>query len=300
MCHRMATRVIRCSLVGLKILARYLVREIVPPMLLALLGLTFVLMMQPILQNAEKLIATGVSWTIILRVLLTLVPQALSVTIPMALLYGVLFGLGRLSADRQYVALQACGVSVFRLFRPITVLALLACGATAYETIIALPDANQTFREITFNIVASGAESDIKPRAFYTTFVNRVIYVRDIQPVTGWRDVFLADATQADRTIVYLARTGRLVIDREKKTVELGLENGTAHITYTNTPDQYDDDSFDRRVLNMDANAIFPRTQIVKGDNEKTIAELRQTVADNLAQRLPASMQLYTIQQTFS
>jgi lipopolysaccharide export LptBFGC system permease protein LptF len=39
-----------------KILDRYLVRVIVPPLLLALLGLTFVLMMPPILQNAAKLI----------------------------------------------------------------------------------------------------------------------------------------------------------------------------------------------------------------------------------------------------
>ena len=269
-------------------------------MLLALLGLTFVLMMPPILQNAEKLIAKGVSWTIILRVLMTLVPQALSVTIPMALLYGVLFGLGRLSADREFVALQACGVSVFRVFRPIAILALVACAATAYETIVALPDANQTFREITYNIIASGAESDIKPRVFFTNFPNRVLYVRDIQPVIGWRDVFLADATQPEHTTVFVAKTGRLVIDREKKTVELALENGTQHTTSRDQPDEYDGNAFESTVLNMNADTIFPRTQIVKGDNEKTIAELRQTVADNAAHNLPSHSQLYTIQQKFS
>src|SRR4051794_1250274 len=147
MCKRKARRVIRCSLVALKILDRYLVRQIVPPMLLALIGLTFVLMMPPIMQNAAKLIEKGVSWTIIARVLMTLIPQALGVTIPMALLYGILFGLGRLSADREFVALQACGVSVFRVFRPIGLLAVLACLATGYNTLVALPGANQAFRE---------------------------------------------------------------------------------------------------------------------------------------------------------
>ena len=284
----------------MKILDRYLVREIVPPMLLALLGLTFVLMMPPILQNAEKLIAKGVSWTIILRVLMTLVPQALGVTIPMALLYGVLFGLGRLSADREFVALQACGVSVFRVFRPIALLAVVACAATAYDMIVALPDANQTFREITFNIIASGAESDIKPRVFFTNFPNRVLYVRDIQPVTGWRDVFLADATQPEHTTVFVAKSGRLVIDREKKTVELVLENGTQHTTSRDQPEEYDGNAFESTVLNMNADTIFPRTQIVKGDNEKTIAELRQTAADNAAHNVPSHSQLYTIQQKFS
>ena len=284
----------------LKILDRYLVREIVPPMLVALVGLTFVLMMPPILQNAERLIAKGVPWTIILRVLLTLVPQALGLTIPMALLYGILLGLGRLSADREFVALQACGVSVFRVFRPIALVAVLACGATAYNMIVALPDANQRFREITFNIVASGAETNIKPRVFFTSFPNRVLYVRDIQPETGWRDVFLADATEPAHTTVFVAKTGRMVIDRGKRTVELVLENGTQHTTSRDQPEQYDAEAFESTVLRVDPDTIFPRVQIVKGDNEKTIAELRQTVDDNTAHHLPSNSQLYTIQQKFS
>src|SRR5690349_1808837 len=132
--------------------------------------------MPPILDNAQQLLAKGVDFPTVFRILLTLFPQALSVTIPMALLYGILFGLGRLSADREFVALQACGVGVFRIMRPIALLAVVATGATAYETIVALPDANQTFRELTFGFVASGAESDIKPRVFYQNFPNRVLY----------------------------------------------------------------------------------------------------------------------------
>jgi len=284
----------------LKILDRYLVREIVPPLLLALLGLTFVLMMPPILQNAEKLIAKGVSWPVILRVLLTLVPQALCVTIPMAVLYGILLGLGRLSADREFVALQACGVSVFRICRPVALLAALACAATAYETIVALPDANQTFREITFNIIASGAESDIKPRVFFTNFPNRVLYVRDIEPATGWRDVFLADATQPDHTTVFVAKSGRLVIDRSAHTVELVLENGTQHTASRDHPEEYDVSAFQSTVMKVDPESIFPKVQILKGDNEKTIAELRATAADYLAHNQPANSQLYTIHQKFA
>jgi LPS export ABC transporter permease LptF/LPS export ABC transporter permease LptG len=283
-----------------KILDRYLVREIVPPFLLALIGLTFVLMLPPIMQSLAQLIAKGVAWTVILRVLLTLVPQALSVTIPMALLYGVLFGLGRWSADREFVAMQACGVSVFRILRPILLLAVVASGATAYETIVALPDANQTFRQVTFNIVASGAESDIKPRVFYQSFPNRVLYARDIQKAGGWRDVFLADSTRADETTVYVASAGRLVIDRDKQTVTLLLERGSSYTTYLKKPEECDVHAFESLVLDMDANTVFPRAQLVKGDNEKTIRELRETAAVNRQRGQPFNAQLYTIQQKFS
>ena len=58
----------------MKILDRYLVREIVPPFLMALVGLTFVLMMPPIMQSLAALIAKGVPWSGILRVLVTLFP----------------------------------------------------------------------------------------------------------------------------------------------------------------------------------------------------------------------------------
>src|SRR2546430_287256 len=148
MCQQKATRVIGCSLVApVKILDRYLVREIVPPLLLALVGLTFVLMLPPIMGSLAQLIAKGVAWTVILRVLITLLPQALSVTIPMALLYGILFGLGRLSADREFVALPACGVSVFRVPRPIALLAAVHAAAPAHGTVVAPPGAHQHLRE---------------------------------------------------------------------------------------------------------------------------------------------------------
>src|SRR5207248_1241043 len=93
------------------ILDRYLVREIVLPLLLGLLVLTFVLEIPPILREGEQLIAKGVAWSTVARVLLTLLPQALGLTIPMAMLLGLLIGLGRLSGDREFVAMQACGIS---------------------------------------------------------------------------------------------------------------------------------------------------------------------------------------------
>src|SRR5262245_28677393 len=283
-----------------KILDRYLVREIVLPFFLWLLLLTFVLIMPPILQNAEQLIAKGVAWSIVVRVILTLVPQALGITIPMALLLGILIGLGRLSADREFVALQACGVSIFRVMRPIVVLAVLAWAATSYVMIVALPNANQTFRTITFNVIASKAESDIKARVFFDQFPNRVLYVRDAPQTGGWRDVFLADATRPGETTAYFAKQGRLNVDRIKQTVELVLEQGTRHTTFSAKPEEYEGSSFERLGLNMDAETVFPRTQLMKGDNEKTIAELRATAAENAKVGAPSGSQYFTIQQKFS
>ena len=150
----------------MKILDRYLIREVVLPSLLALLVLTFVLEIPPILREGEQLIAKGVALSTVAHVLLTLLPQALGLTIPMGVLLGLLIGFGRLSADREFVALQACGISLAHLLRPVALVAIVGTVATAYEMIVALPNANQAFREITVGLVATRAESNIKPHVF--------------------------------------------------------------------------------------------------------------------------------------
>src|SRR5262245_32889771 len=96
-------------------LDRYLLREMVLPFVLGLLVLTFLLQVPPFLQQSTALLAGGVPWTTILRALYMLLPQALTITIPMAVLLGILVGFGRLAADREFVAMQACGVSLVRL-----------------------------------------------------------------------------------------------------------------------------------------------------------------------------------------
>ncbi|MGE3177932.1 MAG: LptF/LptG family permease [Vicinamibacterales bacterium] len=279
----------------LKLLDRYLIREIALPFFLGLVVLTFVLEIPPLLREAEALVAKGVEWRVVLRVLLTLLPQALALTIPMAALLGILVGFGRISADREFVAMQACGVSLLRLARPVVLVALVATLATAHQIIIALPDANQTFREITFGIVASRVEQNVKPRVFFEDFPNRVIYIRDLPPEGGWKDVFLADTSRPDQTTVYFAKEGRILIDRTQKLVQLQLIDGTSHTTMGSKPEAYERTEFERIAINLDPETVFRRPP-PKGPPEKTFAELRQTIEEAEKQGQPAVSERFMYQ----
>ena len=83
-------------------------------------------------------------------------------------------------------------------------------------------DSGVRFAYVAFDVIASGAQSNIKARVFFTNFPNRVLYVSEMLPDTGWHDVFLADDTQPDQTTVYVARRGRLAIDRRYHNRGLG------------------------------------------------------------------------------
>ena len=148
----------------MRLIDRYIIREIILPFLIALVVLTFLLIIPFIIEQAEHLIAKGVAWPTISRLMLTLVPAQLGLTIPMALLIAILVAFGRLSGDREIVVMMACGISPLRLLRPVLLVSILGAGATLWVMIESIPDANQTFREITLRIVADRAEGQVRAR----------------------------------------------------------------------------------------------------------------------------------------
>src|SRR5262245_20819642 len=136
----------------MRILDRYIIREILLPFVIALVVLTFVLIIPFIIELAEQLIQKGVSWPTIAQLMMTLLPATVGLTIRMSLLVAALIALGRLSGDREIVVLMACGVSPYRILRPVLGLGMVAAAATLWVMIDAIPDANQTYRDITARI----------------------------------------------------------------------------------------------------------------------------------------------------
>jgi lipopolysaccharide export system permease protein len=282
-----------------KILDRYVIRQVLMPFGLGLLVFTFLFIIPELMKYAEEYISKGAPTAVIVRLVIALVPMALGLTIPMSLLLGLLVTFGRLSADREFVALQACGVSPLRLMRPVALLALVCTVATAYDLMVSVPDANQTFREITFNVVATRAEGEVKPRVFYEEFPNIVLYVREVPQTGGWNGVFMADNRSGEGAAIYQARHGRIVIDRKKQTVEVVLEDGTRHTA--DAAGKYDIYRFtDHLVLRLDAERMFPSGGIPKGDREMSIAELRARATELQAQGTYPHNQLFEIHKKFS
>ena len=70
------------------------------------------------MRYAEDYVSKGVSLWIVGRLVATLLPYSLALTIPMSVLLALLVAFGRLSAPNS-VALQACGVSLYRLLPPV-------------------------------------------------------------------------------------------------------------------------------------------------------------------------------------
>jgi LPS export ABC transporter permease LptF/LPS export ABC transporter permease LptG len=284
----------------MKLIDRYLIREILPPFAIALLVFTFILIIPFILELAEQLIAKGVPALTILRLAATLLPQALGLTIPMAFLIAILVALGRLSGDREIVVLMACGVSPYRLLRPVLLLGVLCAAATAWVMFELIPNENQNYREITLRIVADRAEGQVRAREFFEDFPDTVLYVREIPPGGGWQDVFAANTKNVAQPTVFVAKRGRMVVDRAKKRIEMVLEDGTRHSTQAADPATYEVVRFQQMVLSLNPESVFPRTGPARGDRELSIIELQEKRAELEGRGQSAHNQIIEIHKKFS
>ena len=247
------------------------------PFLLALAVSTFIFQINPILQQAESLLAKGIPALTVGYLLLTLIPQALGVTLPISFLFGVLMALGRMSGDRESVAMLACGVSPMRLLRPIGLMAVIIGGFNFYVMTTLVPDANQSFREVTFRFLARQSEADIKPRLFYEGFPNKVLYIRDAKPGSGWSGVMLADtsAAQSGRPVIVLAESGLLSLDEQSRDVNLFLRDVIRYAPI-DAGDAYEVTRSTDARFQIPASSVFGAgdTPISRGNPERKIPDL--------------------------
>lgn len=108
-------------------LGRYLRREIAFPTAFTLLGLSALMLARQMLGFSDWMVNRGLSGTTVSEIALLQLVPLLAEMLPLAVLVGSLVGLGRLAADREIVAMEACGLASRRLTYPV---ATFGVGAT--------------------------------------------------------------------------------------------------------------------------------------------------------------------------
>lgn len=118
------------------LLQRYILRELIGPIVLSVLFFSLLMMLRQLFSYAELLLEAGVGLSTFLEFVGIIMVTLMIVTVPMAVLLGCLIGVGRLTAENEILAMRVAGLSLPRLFTPVFVLAtlgsiiLMYCGFT--------------------------------------------------------------------------------------------------------------------------------------------------------------------------
>lgn len=228
----------------MRILTRYILREVLSHALLGLLLFTFALFARDVGRLLEVLVRRSAPPETVLWIFLLTLPTTLSLTIPMAVLVGILIGLSRMSSDGEVVATRAAGLSVVPYAKPVLGFALAATLLSGYVSIYLAPRAVREFVRIQNTLAASQAPATVQPRVFEESFPNLVLYVNDVRGEgNDWRGVFLADTTGAHGPKVTFAERASITPDPSRNNLQLHLVSGSTH-ELTPKPEEYVVSSF--------------------------------------------------------
>lgn len=230
----------------MRILTRYILGEVVSHALIGAAVFTFVLFTRDLGRILELVVRNSAPLPSVAQVFFFTVPVALTYTIPMGVLVGILIGLSRLAADSEITAMRASGLGVWTFLRVILIFVVGAWMLALGNSVYLAPRSLAALGDLQAKLKTSQASFEIQPRVFYEGFAKHVLYVQDVKAASGaaiWKGVFLADLSQPSAPRITLAREG-ILSSQGPDTLDLHLVDGSTHETDPKNPDQYQISTF--------------------------------------------------------
>ena len=184
----------------MRILGRYVFREILLSSFLATSLATFIIFLRYVPKLLELLLRSGDA-QVFLQLCVYSLPPVLLLSIPFGVLVGILIGLGRMSADNELIAMRSGGVSSRVVVTPVVVFSLFAMLISGCCAVWLNPLAIRAEVKLE-NKVGASMTADIVPQVFQEQFTNdnTVLFVDDKESGAGpevLKRVFIADITPA-------------------------------------------------------------------------------------------------------
>ena len=230
----------------MRILTRYILREVLSHALLGGALFTFVLFTSRLGKILEIIVRDSASLTDVLRLVAYFLPEAFVVTIPMAVLVGILLGLSRLATDSEITAMRASGMGAFDFVRIVSMVSLGALLLGLFNSLYLAPRSASALLALENRLKFAQASFEVEPRVFDEDFKNTVLYVQDVRPGQGaalWRHVFLADLTEPASPRITTAAQA-IVTSAGPGDLHMLLKDGGEHELSSTDPNQYNIETF--------------------------------------------------------
>jgi LPS export ABC transporter permease LptF/LPS export ABC transporter permease LptG len=230
----------------MRILTRYILREVTAHALIGVGIFTFVLFTRDLGRILELVVRASAPLPSVAEIFFFTVPLALAYTLPMSVLVGILIGLSRLAADSEITAMRASGMGVWTFLRVLSVFVLGAWLLALGNGLYIAPRAQASLGRLEEHLKGSQVSFEIQPRVFYEGFPKYVLYVQDVKSGQGaaiWKGVFMADISDATDPKITLAKEG-IVVSEGPDRLHLHLIDGSAHETDPKDRNRYQISTF--------------------------------------------------------
>jgi lipopolysaccharide export system permease protein len=210
----------------LRTIDRYLLGEVLRPMLAAILITLLALLAERALRVIDLVLGWRGSIGIVFEMMSYLIPHYMVVALPAALFLGIMLGIARLSREGELDAMRAAGMGLWRMTRPLLLLALVVLVLHLILVSHLQPFARYAYRAAAFAITNVSFQTLLRPGQFIT--LGQTTYRVDALSPEGDRfeGIFLYSEADASGSITITAESGRIESQGALAPLLLHLENG--------------------------------------------------------------------------
>jgi lipopolysaccharide export system permease protein len=245
--------------------------------------MTSIMLLNQVARRFGALVGKGLPWSVIGEVFLLCLPFIIAMTLPMAVLTGVLYTFSHLAADSEITAMRASGISVSRLVRPMALTGILITALNFWFTDQILPQSNARLRNLLINIQRKKPTLELREQV-----INEIppsgLFLRSsrIDATSGrLRSVTIYDMSGSDARRVIYADSGVMGFTPSGEDLQLQLYDGSIHAFRQS-------DQATIQVTDFRANTILVREvsnrleldtdEGVRGDREMSTCEMMAVV----------------------
>ncbi|MBN2448946.1 MAG: LptF/LptG family permease [Lentisphaeria bacterium] len=210
----------------MKILNSYIAGSLAVTAALAVGVLTFVMTAGHIIRLFD-LLSRGVPPAVLGRFLVLRLPDMLRFTLPMALLCATVLVFSQLSADNEFSAMKACGISLWQVIAPGLILSVLLSGVCFWLSTTVAPRCRYAADQLLWEQAAAGSMALLESHDAFIELegLNVRVERRDGDALYGIHILVQDEQLRLRQTIT--AREGHIRRDGERGVLELVLQDAT-------------------------------------------------------------------------
>ena len=190
---------------------RYILRQLAVGMVLVTIGLTAILWLTQSLRFVELTVNKGASVGTFVRLTLLVMPNFLTIILPVALFTVTLFTYNKLISDRELVVLRAAGLSHWALARPAMILAWINVLLGLILNLWVIPWSNEASHKLQYKLRSTATGVLLQEGQFSQITRGLTVYVRARDPKGELLGLIIHDRRNPEKIVTILAERGALV-----------------------------------------------------------------------------------------
>jgi len=244
---------------------------------MALVVLTFVMLLGNLIKIADLIINKGVDIYHVSKLFLFMIPFLLTYTLPIASLAAVLLALGRLSSDNEIVAIRANGVNLFTLILPLLIIGTILSMILVIFNDRVIPYVHFASRKTLIEVGIKNPTAALEPGVFINSFQNYVLFIYRIED-NKLINIRIYEPREGKPTRTIVAKSGEFIALPEKNTIKLKLMDGSTDEPDPEKPENFYKLNFKTYFMNLNLAQAQDKDKIGKKPKDMTIQELKNEV----------------------